>query len=164
MTPVDLMTHRSGLPRHDLVWYNSPLNRRQMFDRLQHLEPSADFRTTFQYQNLMFMTAGYLAQEMTGHTWEDLVRARLFEPLGMAQFEGKYDMMGQQVITIELNGATLQASIPGQPTYALEPYKEMEFNMKDLSGFSVRFVKQGEQVTEAVITQPNGVFTATRME
>ena len=84
MTAVDLMSHRSGLPRHDLLWYNSSFNRQQMFDRLQHLEPSADFRTTFQYQNLMFMTAGYLAEQMTGQSWEDLVRARLFEPLGMA--------------------------------------------------------------------------------
>lgn len=83
MTPRDLVTHRSGLPRHDLVWYNAPLSRKELFDRLQYLEPNADFRAKWQYQNLMFLTAGYLAGEVAGVSWEDLVRARIFGPLGM---------------------------------------------------------------------------------
>ncbi len=83
MTPRDLVTHRSGLPRHDFVWYNSPLSRKEMFDRLQYLEPNEGFREKWQYQNLMFLTAGYLAGEVAGTDWEDLVRKRIFEPLGM---------------------------------------------------------------------------------
>ena len=83
MTPKDLVTHRSGLPRHDLVWYNAPLTRKEIFDRLQYLEPNVDFRSKFQYQNLMFLTAGYLAGEVSGLEWEELVRRRIFHPLGM---------------------------------------------------------------------------------
>ena len=37
MTPRDLVTHRSGLPRHDLMWYNNPLSRQALFDRLRYL-------------------------------------------------------------------------------------------------------------------------------
>src|SRR5919199_580964 len=44
MTPRDLVTHRSGLPRHDLVWYKSACTRRELFDRLRYLEPSRDPR------------------------------------------------------------------------------------------------------------------------
>lgn len=84
MTPRDLVTHRSGLPRHDLVWYNSPLSRKEIFEHLRYLEPSKDFRTTFQYQNLMFMTAGYLAGQVADKPWEDLARDEIFKPLGMA--------------------------------------------------------------------------------
>jgi len=83
MTPRDLVTHRSGLPRHDLVWYAAPLSRKDLFSRLEFLEPNADLRARWQYQNLMFMTAGYLAGEVAGTTWEDFVRARIFGPLGM---------------------------------------------------------------------------------
>lgn len=84
MTPRDLVTHRSGLPRHDALWYNSPLSRGEIFERLRYLEPSKDFRQLYQYNNLMFMTAGILAQEVSGMKWEDLMRKRVFGPLGMA--------------------------------------------------------------------------------
>ena len=83
MTPRDLVTHRSGLPRHDLLWYNTSFTRKEMFERLRYLEPNKDFRTTFQYQNLMFMTAGYLAGEVSGGTWESVVREHIFKPLQM---------------------------------------------------------------------------------
>jgi CubicO group peptidase (beta-lactamase class C family) len=83
MTPRDLVTHRSGLPRHDLVWYNAPLSRKEIIERLRYLEPNADFRVQWQYQNLMFLTAGYLAGEVAQASWEELVRTRIFQPLGM---------------------------------------------------------------------------------
>lgn len=83
MTPRDLLCHRSGLPRHDLMWYNSTATREQLFDRLQYLEPNRDFRAYWQYQNLMYMTAGYLAGKAAGTSWEEVVRTRIFEPLGM---------------------------------------------------------------------------------
>jgi CubicO group peptidase (beta-lactamase class C family) len=81
----DLVTHRSGLPRHDALWYNSPLTRDEMVRRIQYLPESKDFRTDFQYNNLMFMTAGYLAERISGSTWEDLVRTRIFQPLAMTR-------------------------------------------------------------------------------
>ncbi len=83
MTPVDLVTHRSGLPRHDSLWYNATLSRKEMVERLQYLEPSKDFRTDFQYNNAMFLTAGYLIEQVTGKTWEEAVRDRIFTPLGI---------------------------------------------------------------------------------
>jgi CubicO group peptidase (beta-lactamase class C family) len=84
MTPRDLVTHRSGLPRHDRMWLNSPFTRQEIFDRLRYLEPNKDFRSTFQYQNLMFMTAGMLAAHVSGMPWEDHVRKVIFDPLGMS--------------------------------------------------------------------------------
>ena len=44
ITPRDLVTHRSGLPRHDLMWYNSTFTRQEMIERLRYLEPSRDFK------------------------------------------------------------------------------------------------------------------------
>jgi CubicO group peptidase (beta-lactamase class C family) len=83
MTIRDLLTHRSGLPRHDALWYGAELTRPEMIARLRYLEPSQEFRAVWQYQNLMFMTAGYLAGQVMGTTWEDLVRDRIFGPLDM---------------------------------------------------------------------------------
>ena len=83
ITTRDLVTHRSGLPRHDQLWYTSTFTRAEMVKRLRYLEPSKDFRSTYQYNNLMFMTAGYLAGQLLGTTWEEAVRRRVLGPLGM---------------------------------------------------------------------------------
>jgi len=83
MTPIDLLTHRSGLPRHDLMWYGAYFSREEMYDRLRYLEPNKPFRYTFQYQNLMYMTAGLMVGRLTNSTWEDVVHDRIFVPLGM---------------------------------------------------------------------------------
>lgn len=85
MTPRDLLTHRSGLPRHEPVWYGSPASRKELVNRLQYLEPNKDFRYVFQYQNMMFMTAGYLVGEVAGTTWESFIQKRFFEPLEMKE-------------------------------------------------------------------------------
>lgn len=85
MTARDLLNHISGLPRHDLMWYGSAFTRQELYERLRYLEPSASFRETFQYQNLMFMTAGLLAEKITGQKWEELVQQRILTPLGMTQ-------------------------------------------------------------------------------
>lgn len=85
ITPRDLLTHRSGLARHELVWYGSPASRKEIFERLQYLEPNKGFRYVFQYQNMMFMTAGYLVGEVAGTTWESFIQERFFEPLEMKE-------------------------------------------------------------------------------
>jgi CubicO group peptidase (beta-lactamase class C family) len=83
LTPRDLVTHRSGLPRHDLIWYASSFSRKELVEKLRYLEPNKPLRQTFQYNNLMFITAGYLAGELDHSTWEDAVRQHVLEPLGM---------------------------------------------------------------------------------
>jgi len=84
MTVRDLVCHRSGLPRHDGLWYGTSLTREDIYQRLRYLDFSADFRSTMQYNNLMFLTAGYLVGKLTNSSWEEFTRQRIFAPLGMA--------------------------------------------------------------------------------
>jgi CubicO group peptidase (beta-lactamase class C family) len=83
ITIRDLVTHQSGLPRHDLLWYNSNLSRNDLLPRLQHLDSSTDLRGKFQYNNLMYVMAGLVIERVTGQTWEEAVHSRIFAPLGM---------------------------------------------------------------------------------
>jgi CubicO group peptidase (beta-lactamase class C family) len=83
MTARDLVTHRSGLPRHDAMWYGAPFTRKELVDRLRYLQPNKDFRTLWQYQNLMYLTAGYLVEVISGISWEEFVAQRIFAPLAM---------------------------------------------------------------------------------
>jgi CubicO group peptidase (beta-lactamase class C family) len=83
MTPRDLVTHRSGLPRHDLVWYGSPISQKEIVERLRYLEPNKPLRQTFQYNNLMFITAGYLESVLNHSSWEEAVQKLVLTPIGM---------------------------------------------------------------------------------
>ena len=85
MTLRDLLTHRSGMPRHDYMWYNSQISRSQLMQRLRYLEPASELRERFHYNNLMYLTAGYVMEEISGKSWETLVADRIFKPLNMKQ-------------------------------------------------------------------------------
>jgi CubicO group peptidase (beta-lactamase class C family) len=84
LTARDMVTHRSGLPRHDLTWYNNlTLTPDQLFQRLRHLEPNRQLRERWQYNNIMYVMAGHLLGRLTDGTWDAAVRRQIFEPLGM---------------------------------------------------------------------------------
>lgn len=85
ITPRDLLSHRSGLPRHDLMWMGGQFSRRELYDRLRYLDMNKELRSAFQYQNLMFMTAGYLVGKVDGSSWEDFMQKRILDPLGMKE-------------------------------------------------------------------------------
>ena len=82
----DMCSHRSGLPRHDLLWYANPaVTRAELVERMAHLEPTVGFRERWQYNNLMFAAAGVALANATGKSWEEWVRERIFAPLGMSR-------------------------------------------------------------------------------
>lgn len=84
ITARDLLCHRSGLPRHDLVWYGADdLPRKELISKMQYLEPSTGFREKWQYQNGMFATAGYLVELVDGKSWEEFTQTRILNPLEM---------------------------------------------------------------------------------
>lgn len=87
-TAVDLLSHRTGLPRHDALWMaweeaDTVVTRSDFVDDLRHLEPTAEFRTAWQYNNFGYAAAGLLVGRVTDSTWEQQLRGRLLEPLGM---------------------------------------------------------------------------------
>lgn len=83
VTMRDLLTHRTGLSGGDLLWYGSPFSLEQIIRRVRYLKPAFGFRSRFDYNNVMYATAGYAVGEASGGTWQDFVRNRIFTPLGM---------------------------------------------------------------------------------
>jgi CubicO group peptidase (beta-lactamase class C family) len=84
MTVRDLLCHRSGLDRGDLMWYGSEFSRDEIIRRARHLKPSWSFRSQFGYQNIMYLAAGQIIPAVTGKSWDDFIKDRFFKPLGMA--------------------------------------------------------------------------------
>lgn len=85
LTIRDLLCHRSGLARHDLLWFDMPYGRDEVLRRLRAAKPNSSFRTQFGYQNIMFLAAGQVVAAVTGKSWDDFVRDTFFGPLGMKQ-------------------------------------------------------------------------------
>jgi CubicO group peptidase (beta-lactamase class C family) len=85
VTVRDMMCHRTGLPRHDYSWYLFNTDSRDsMMQRIQYQEPTAAIRQTWQYNNFMFLLQGMIAEKMSGKSWEQNIKEKIFNPLGMA--------------------------------------------------------------------------------
>jgi len=83
ITLRDMLSHRTGVTRHDLIWFRSSFTRKELFDKLKYLEPQEPMRETFLYNNLMFAAVGQIVELKSGQRWEQFVREKIFTPLDM---------------------------------------------------------------------------------
>lgn len=85
-TVRDLLCHRSGLATFsgDLIWYGTTHSREEVIRRAQYLEPVFGFREAYGYSNIMFLAAGEIVRVISGQSWDDFVKQRIFQPLGMS--------------------------------------------------------------------------------
>ena len=86
MTIRDLLVHRSGLGlgEGDLLFLpNSTLSRKETVRRIRYLKPAASFRNGYAYDNILYMAAGQLIEDVSGETWEKYIHDHVFGPLGM---------------------------------------------------------------------------------
>ncbi|HMR57803.1 MAG TPA: serine hydrolase, partial [Cyclobacteriaceae bacterium] len=82
----DLMSHRTGLPRHDYSWYLFPSDSKDsLIQRVAYQEPFTGVREKWYYNNFMFLAQGVVAEKLTGKTWEENIRERFFKPLDMGR-------------------------------------------------------------------------------
>jgi CubicO group peptidase (beta-lactamase class C family) len=86
MTIRDLLTHRSGMGLGEgdlLFWPHSTYTREEIIYKLRFMKPASSFRSHYAYDNLLYMTAGQIIPAVTGVSWDDYVRQRIFAALGM---------------------------------------------------------------------------------
>lgn len=96
VTARDLMCHRTGTPKYDLqAICAAPDDKEEMVKSLEHLQTFAPLRTRFMYSNQMVSLAGYLVDVLSGKTYEDFVRERIFAPLGMTSSDFEVDSLSK---------------------------------------------------------------------
>lgn len=84
VTLRDLLSHRSGLGRHDLAWICNPAwSREELVRRLRHLPLAQDLRVGMHYSNLGYVLAGLAIGQVTGSSWEEQLQRRILEPMEM---------------------------------------------------------------------------------
>ena len=111
----DLLSHRTGLGTFsgDLLWYGTPYSREEILRRARFLQPTADFRAGYRYNNLMFIAAGEVVARVSGQSWDAFVKQRIFDPLGMRD----------TVTSVKALEGRANTATPHGPTYgAPRPY------------------------------------------
>ena len=86
MTIRDLLTHRSGLGlgAGDLLWWPpTDYSREEIIRRFRYVKPATSFRSRYAYDNVLYMIAGQIVAAVSGKSWDDFIKERIFNPLGM---------------------------------------------------------------------------------
>lgn len=83
ITLRDMLGHRTGITRHDSIWYKSDDNEKDLFAKLKYLEPKEPVRQLFLYNNMMYAGVGQSIYLQSGKTWADYVREKILKPLEM---------------------------------------------------------------------------------
>ena len=166
VTVRDMMCHRTGLPRHDFSWYLFPTTRDSLIYRIRYMEPTAAVREKWQYNNFMFLAQGVLAEKLFGQKWEQLVKEKSFEPLGMKS-------SNFSVLDMEKNGdaslgyMVFKDSVVMKMDYynidAMGPAGSINSSVNDMANWVITWINggkfngkeilPGQYVTEAMSSQ-----------
>ncbi|HWG44942.1 MAG TPA: serine hydrolase [Gemmataceae bacterium] len=136
VTLRDLVTHRTGLRGHDMLWYRSPWTQEDIIRRIGRLPLDKPFRSTFQYQSTMFTVAGFAVAKASGMPWEDFVRKRLLNPLDMKAVyftTNATAKIADRASPHRLNDHHKAEITELYPMTVAEPAGSMQANARDLS-------------------------------
>ena len=156
-TPRDFFSHRTGLPRHDLVWYSSDFSRADLVYRIRFLKPSKDFRSAYQYNNLAVMTMGYLEGKITGLGWEGIIRQKIFTPLGMTHSDlsvENIEKTDNHALPYELKKDII-TQVPFHNIDAIGPAGSINSNVNDMSHYLIFQLGDGTYGGKRIVSESN---------
>jgi len=164
VTLRDMLAHRTGITRHDTIWYKSDFTRLELFERIKYLEPSEPIRQTFLYNNLMYAAAGYLIELQSGKTWEEYVREKIFTPLSMTSTVYSIaDMLKQPDYGVPYTERRDSFELYKIPYYediaGVAPCGAIISNIQDMSHWLIALMNDGKYAGQQVV--PADVLKAT---
>ena len=164
VTLRDMLAHRTGINRHDFIWYYSDFTRKELFERLKYLEPTAQLRETFIYNNLMYAAVGYIIELLSGTRWEEFVLERILKPLEMDTTVYtiadmlKHDDYG--VPFTEIGGTNEICQIPyNEEMVGIAPAGAIISNIDEMSHWLIALMNDGNYAGKQVL--PSRTLKAT---
>jgi CubicO group peptidase (beta-lactamase class C family) len=164
ITLRDMLSHRTGITRHDTIWFKSDFTRKQLFEKLAFLEPAAPIRQSYLYNNLMYAGAGYLIELQSGKTWEQFVKERILDPLEMkATSYSIADMVRQPEFGVGFTEKRDSFELYKIPYYediaGVAPCGAIVSNIEDVSHWLIALMNDGKYRGKQVL--PPDVLKAT---
>jgi CubicO group peptidase (beta-lactamase class C family) len=165
ITLRDMLSHRTGVTRHDLIWYKSDFNRAELFEKLKYLEPSVPLRQEFLYNNLMYAASGHIINLIEGKTWESYVQEKILQPLKMSHTVFSIaDMKKQGDYFVPFNEkrdtSILYKTGWAEDIEAAGPCGAIISNIEDLSHWLAALMNKGVYEGKQVI--PEAIVKATK--
>ena len=164
VTLRDMLSHRTGITRHDTIWYKSDFTRKELFEKLVYLEPQEPIRETFLYNNLMFAAVGYLIELQSGKTWEQFVKEKILNPLQMNSTSYTIaDMLKQPEFGVGFTERRDSFELYKIPYYedisGVAPCGAIVSNIEDMSHWLIALMNDGRYGGKQVL--PSEVLKAT---
>jgi CubicO group peptidase (beta-lactamase class C family) len=164
VTLRDMLGHRTGISRHDMIWYKSDIGKKALFDKVKYLEPSAPLRTKFLYNNIMFSTVGEIIEQKSGKAYETFVKDEILSPLNMTT--STFDEVAMRKTgdyVVPFNEKRESDELYEIPIYfdgeGLNPAGGLMSNINDLSHWLIALQNKGKYEGKQVI--PEDVINAT---
>lgn len=136
LTIHDLASHWTGVGRNDFAWYQRDLTRQNMLDLIPYLPVSAAPRTTFLYNNFMWVALGRLSERLSGKGWEAQLQEQILNPLGMSQTIYSADQMKLSANHAEPYAVDLEGKVTQVPLYDIgfaNPAGGIYSNLNDMA-------------------------------
>ncbi len=156
VTPRDMGCHRTGLCRHDVMRTFVREDRADLVRRIAYFPPAFTFREKYSYQNQMYVALGYLCEQLTGKTWEQLLKERIGEPLGMDMyFRGVDSMEGKNAALPYAQKDGTLFEVPEVVGKASNPCGGLYTNLDSLERW-IRMLTHGGELDGKRIISPEG--------
>ncbi len=157
ITIKDMMSHRTGLPRHDFSWYLFPTNSKDsLLRRIEFQEPFTEVRKQWYYNNFMFLAQGVIAERITGKSWEDNIREKFFKPLGMTRSnvsinelkKSKDASLGYELVSDSIIKKSNYYDIAG-----MSPAGSINSSVNEMSNWIITWINGGKFKGEKIIPE-----------
>ena len=157
VTMRDLLTHRTGLSGGDLLWYGTEYSLPEIIRRVRYIKPQWGFRARFEYNNVMYATAGYAEGQASGGTWEDFVRAHIFVPLGMtgADFSATDAQKAADHATPHDEKGGKVSTIPWRNIDSVAPAGAINAGVKDMTKWIAMQLNDGMANGQQIVSSRN---------
>lgn len=144
----DLMSHRTGIPRHDWSWYLFPTtNKDSLLQRIEYHEPFTGIRQQWYYNNFMFLVQGVIAERITKTSWEDNIKERFFEPLSMNRSNVSIDELEKSdnaAFGYELKKDSIISKMDYYKIAAMGPAGSINSSVNDMSKWLITWINKGK--------------------
>lgn len=153
----DLLCHRLGFEtfQGDFMYFDSDLTTAQVRQKLGKVKPLYGFRSKWGYTNAAFMTAGEIIPKVSGLSWAQYVKEKIFTPLEMTN-----TLALTKDITTATNRATAHTvvlgvlkNIPYGKIDNLAPAGSISSSITDMSHWVMAQLNGGKYNDKQVIPQ-----------